>query len=69
MKQKAYKTLVNSVTERENEVNRVRYKIEKREAKKAVTVTKNNTYERLYQKLESRKGEKEVFNLERATKI
>jgi len=32
----------------EKEVNREHYKIARREAKKAVTVAKNNAYNRLY---------------------
>ena len=39
--------------------------MEKREAKKAVAVAKNNTYERLYQRLDSKEGEREVFKLAR----
>jgi len=44
----------------------VQYKITKREAKKAADVTKNNIYKRLYQRLESKEGENEVFKLTRA---
>ena len=40
----------------------------KKEAKKAITVAKNNAYERLYQRLES-KEEKEAFELARAREI
>ena len=41
------KTLVGSRTDEEKEVNRVQYKIAKKEAKKVVAISKNNTYERL----------------------
>ena len=33
--------------------------------KKAVTIAKNNAYERLYQKLGTREGNKDVFKLAR----
>jgi len=47
----------------------VRYKIAKREAKKAVTVAKNKAYEKLQQKLDSKECEKEVFNLGRGGSV
>ena len=40
--------------------------MQKRDAQKVVTIAKSNVYERLYQKLESKEGEKEVFKLARA---
>ena len=43
----------------------MQYRIVKKDAKQAVTVAKNNTYERLYQRLNSKVGEKEVFKLAR----
>jgi len=39
----------------EKEVNRVQYRIAKKETKKAVAVAKNNTYKKLYQTLNSKK--------------
>ena len=35
-------------------------------AKKAITVAKNNSFDRLYQKLESKEGEKDVVKFGRA---
>ena len=65
MKEK-YKALADSRTDEEKEVIKVQYRIAKREAKKVVVVAKNNAYERLYQRLDSKEGEKEVFKLIRA---
>ena len=65
-KQEKYNALVGSRTDEEKEENRVHYRIAKREGKKVVAVTKNNAYERLYQRLHSKEGEKEVFKLARA---
>ena len=62
-KQEKYKPLVGTRTDKGKEVNKVQYRIAKREAKKAVVVAKNNTYERLYQRLNSKEGENEVFKL------
>jgi len=42
------------------------YKDVKKLAKKAVTLAKSYAYERLYQRLETKKGEKDVFKLARA---
>jgi len=64
-KQEKYKALVGNRTDEEKEVNRVQYKIAKKEAKKAMAVAKNNAYERLYQRLNSKEGENEVFKLAR----
>ena len=57
---------MESRTDEEVEVNRAQYKTVKKEAKKAVAVAKNNAYEKLYQKLNSKRGENEVFRLARA---
>ena len=57
---------MNSVTDEEKETSRVRYKAAKKIAKKTVAVAKSMTYDRLYQKLESKKGENEAFKLARA---
>ena len=65
-KQKKFKALMESRTYEEVESHKVQYKIAKREAKKAVAVAKNNAYERLYQKLNVKGGENEVFKLARA---
>jgi len=42
------------------------YKDAKKLATRAVIATKNNAYERLHQKLETKEGEKDVFKLARA---
>ena len=42
------------------------YKDAKKLAKKAVAVAKNNAYERLYQNLETKEGERDVYKLARA---
>jgi len=65
-KQNAYATLSNKTLEEEKEVREARYKGAKKLAKKAVVIAKNNAYERLYQKLETEEGEKDVFKLARA---
>jgi len=57
---------MESRTEEEVEFNKVQYKTAKKEAKKAVAVAKNNAYERLYQRLNTKGGENEVFKLARA---
>jgi len=57
---------MNSETDEEKETSRVRYKAANKVAKKAVTVVKSMTYDRLYQKLGTKEGEKEVFKLARA---
>ena len=57
---------MNSGTDKEREIRRVRYKAAKKVAKKAVAVAKNLAFDRLYHKLETNEGEKEVFKLARA---
>jgi len=66
MKQEKYKALVGSRTDEKKGVNKVQYRIAKREAKKALAVAKNNGHERLYQRLNSMEVEKGVFKLARA---
>jgi len=65
-KQEKYKALISSSTDEEKEVNKVQYRITKKDAKKAVVVVNNDPYERLYQILNSQEGENEVFKLARA---
>ena len=48
IKHEKYKALVGSRMDKEKQVNRVQYRIAKKEAKKPVAVAKNNAYERLY---------------------
>ena len=53
-------------TEEEDRIEkRMNYKEVKRAAKKAVTETKNRGYENLYRKLDTKKGEKQIFKLAR----
>jgi len=63
------KALVGSKTVEEKEINRVKYKIVKKAAKKTVAVGKNNAYERLYQRLNSKKGQNEIFKLVKVREI
>ena len=65
-KKEAYAAFTNSGTDEEKEISRARYKATKKVAKKAIVVAKSMAYDRLYQKLETKEGEKEVFKLERA---
>jgi len=60
-KQKAYAALSSCTSEEEKGVREAAYKV----AKKAVALAKNNAYERLYQKLETKEVEKHVFKLAR----
>jgi len=48
------------------EISRVRYKASKKVAKKAVAVAKSMAYNRLYHRLETTEGEKEIFKPTRA---
>jgi len=65
-KQERYKAIVDSRTNEEKEVNKVHCRIARREAKRAVVVAKNNVYDMLYEKLDSKEGEKGVFKLTKA---
>ena len=56
---------MNSGTDEEREIRRVRYKGAKEVAKKVVVVAKNLAFDRLYHRLETKEGEKEVFKLAR----
>jgi len=49
----------------EKEISSVSYKAAKKVVKKAVVIAKSLAYDRLYQKLETKEGEKEVFKLAR----
>jgi len=53
-KQNAYTALIGSRLDIEKYVNFVKYKDAEKVAKKAVTISKNNAYERLYQKLDTK---------------
>jgi len=65
-KQVGYKALVDSRRNKEKEVTRVHYRTARREAKRAVAVAKNNAYDRLNKRLDSKEGKKEVFKPSRA---
>ena len=65
-RQKAYAVLSSCTSEEEKGVREALYRDAKKVAKKTVAVAKNNAYERLYQKLESKEGEKDVFKSTRA---
>jgi len=54
---------MKSGMEEERDIRRVRYKAAKKIAKKYVAVAKNVAYDRLYHRLETKEGEKEVFKL------
>ena len=56
-KQKAYAALSNFTSEEEEGVREIAYKVAKKLAKKVVAIVKNDAYERLYRKLETREGE------------
>jgi len=53
-KKEACTTFVNSETDEEKEISRVRYKDAKMVVKKAVAVAKSMAYDRLYHKLETK---------------
>jgi len=57
---------MNSEVNEEREIMRVRYKAAKKVAKKVVAVAKSMAFDRLYHRLDTKKGEKEVFKLVRA---
>jgi len=65
-KQKAYADLSSSTSEEEKREKEATYKVAKKLAKKAVAIAKNIAYERSYQKLETKEGEKDAFKLARA---
>jgi len=56
-KQKAYAALSNCTSEEEKGVREIVCKVAKKLAKKVVAIAKNDAYERLYRKLETREGE------------
>ena len=65
-KQNAYVALSSSTLKEEQEVREATYKAVKKLTKKAVAIAKNNASARLYQRLETKEGEKDVFKLARA---
>jgi len=65
-KKEAYADFMNSGADEERYVSRARYRAAKKVAKKAVVVAKSMAYDRLYRRLETKEGEKDVFKLARA---
>ena len=65
-KKEAYAAFVNSETDEEKEINRGRYKVAKKVAKKVIATAKSRAYDKLYRILETNKGKKKVFKLARA---
>jgi len=65
-KQNAYAALSSCTLEEEKGMREATYKTTKKLEKKAVAIAMNNAYERLYQKLETKAREKDVFKLARA---
>ena len=57
---------MNSETNEEKEINTGRYKAAKKVAKQVVAATKSRAHDKLYQKLETKEGEKVAFKLARA---
>ena len=55
---------MNSGADEEREIGRAKYKVAKMVGNKAIVVAKSVAYDRLYQRLESKEGEKEVLNLQ-----
>jgi len=56
---------MNSGADEKREINRVRYKVANKVAKKVVPIAKSLAYDRLYRRLATNEGEKEVFKLVR----
>ena len=57
---------MSSSSEEENEQKKIGYKAAKKVARKAVTIAKSQTFDRLYHRLGTKEGEKEVFKRARA---
>ena len=66
-KQKAYAALIDRTMEEKKDIHKIKYRDAKKLAKKVVNIDKNNAFRRLYQKLETKEGEKDVFRLAKAT--
>jgi len=66
-KKEAYIVFMNNEIHEEKEISRVRYKAAKTVERKAVVVAKRMAYNRLYQKLETKEREKEIFKLAKAS--
>jgi len=57
---------MNSGSDEERQTKSIRYEAAKKVAKRAVAVAKSLTFDRLYHRLGTKEGEKEVFRLARA---
>ena len=64
-KKEAYTEVMNSGSDEERETKSTRYKAAKKVAKKVVPIAKSLAYDRLYRRLATNEGEKEVFKLVR----
>ena len=65
-KKEAYAEVMNSGSDEERATKRIIYKAAKKEAKKAVAAAKSLAFDRLYHRLGTKEGEKELFKRARA---
>ncbi|XP_035837218.1 uncharacterized protein LOC118485081 [Helianthus annuus] len=65
-KQQSFRDLLRCTVEEERLRVREIYKKAKREAKKAVTEAKNTAYKQMYERLETKEGEHDMFKISKA---
>ena len=65
-KKEAFAEFMSSSSEEEREQKKIRYKVAKIVARKAVAIAKSRAFDRLYHRLGTKEVEKEVFKLARA---